>query len=71
LGSYNKSEEGQCLSRCSIELVDVDRPVPGFHVGRPPRDKGVRYSADPPTVEEIVAVMSAAGDHRTAAGYAR
>lgn len=37
--------------------------MPSFHVGRPPRNKGVRYPADPPTVEEIVAVMSAAGDH--------
>jgi integrase len=34
--------------------------TPGFHVGRPPRNKGVRYPADPPTVEEIVAVMRAA-----------
>jgi integrase len=32
-----------------------------FHAGRPPRNKGMRYSADPPTVEEIVAVMRAAG----------
>jgi hypothetical protein len=30
--------------------------MPGFHAGRPPRNKGVRYPADPPTVEEIVAV---------------
>lgn len=36
--------------------------MPGFHVGRPPRNKGLRYPADPPTVEEIVAVMRAAGD---------
>ena len=36
--------------------------MPGFHAGRPPRNKGVRYPADPPTVEEIVAVMRAAGD---------
>jgi integrase len=28
----------------------------------PPRNKGLRYPADPPTVEEIVAVMRAAGD---------
>jgi site-specific recombinase XerD len=35
---------------------------PGFHAGRPPRNKGLRYPADPPTVEEIVAVMRAAGD---------
>jgi site-specific recombinase XerD len=38
--------------------------MPGFHVGRPPRNKGLRYPADPPTVEEIVAVMRAAGDGR-------
>ena len=36
--------------------------LPGLHVGRPPRNKGLRYPADPPTVEEIVAVMCAAGD---------
>jgi hypothetical protein len=28
-----------------------------FHQGRPPRNKGQRYPADPPTVEEIIAVM--------------
>src|SRR3954451_15795484 len=27
-----------------------------------PRNKGIRYPADPPTVEEIVAVMRGAGD---------
>ena len=31
--------------------------MPGYHTGRPPRNKGMRYPADPPTVEEIVAVM--------------
>jgi site-specific recombinase XerD len=36
--------------------------MPGYHHGRPPRNKGLRYPADPPTVEEIVAVMRAAGD---------
>jgi site-specific recombinase XerD len=30
---------------------------PGYHAGRSPRNKGMRYPADPPTVEEIVAVM--------------
>jgi len=40
--------------------------MPGFHAGRPPRNKGHRYPADPPTVEEIVAVMRAAGDGRHA-----
>ena len=36
--------------------------MPGFHSGRPPRDKGLRYPADPPAVEDIVAVMRVAGD---------
>jgi site-specific recombinase XerD len=36
--------------------------MPGFHRGRSPLNKGLRYPADPPTVEEIVAVMRAAGD---------
>ena len=36
--------------------------MPAFHAGRPPRNKGMRYPADPPTVEEIVAVMRAAGE---------
>jgi integrase len=36
--------------------------MPGFHAGRPPRNKGQRYPADPPTVAEIVAVMRRAGD---------
>jgi|SRR5580692_863420 len=36
--------------------------LPGYHAGRPPRNKGLRYPADPPTVEEIISVMRAAGD---------
>ncbi len=36
--------------------------VPGYHAGRSPRNKGLRYPADPPTVEEIVRVMRAAGE---------
>jgi site-specific recombinase XerD len=31
--------------------------LPGYHAGRPPRNKGMRYPADPPTVDEIVAVI--------------
>jgi integrase len=31
--------------------------MPGYHVGRAPRNKGQLYPADPPTVEEIIAVM--------------
>jgi hypothetical protein len=36
-----------------------------FHAGRPSRNKGMRYPADPPTVEEVVAVMRAAGGTST------
>ena len=34
----------------------------GFHQGRVSRNKGLRYPPDPPPVEEIIAVMRAAGD---------
>src|SRR5271167_2785222 len=55
--------------RCSMHpnLLDAAghrrQPVtlPGYHAGRPPRNKGRRYPADPPTVEEIIAVMRTAG----------
>jgi len=36
--------------------------IPGYHRGRAPRNKGLRFPADPPTVEEIIAVMRATGD---------
>jgi hypothetical protein len=36
--------------------------LPGFHAGRAPRNKGMLYPADPPTVEEIVCVMRDASD---------
>jgi hypothetical protein len=31
--------------------------MPSYRRGRPPRNKGEQYPADPPTVEEVVAVM--------------
>ena len=40
--------------------------LPSFHQDRPPRNKAQRYPADPPTVEEIIAVMHAAGDDNDA-----
>jgi len=52
----------------SLHLLDcAGRPrspatTSSFHQGLPPRNKGRRYPPDPPTVEEIVAVMRAAGD---------
>jgi site-specific recombinase XerD len=38
--------------------------MPGYHAGRSPRTKGIRYPADPPTIDEIVAVMRHTGDDR-------
>jgi site-specific recombinase XerD len=38
--------------------------MPGYHAGRPPRNKGLRYPADPPAVQEIIAVMRQAGEGR-------
>ena len=37
--------------------------TPGFRTGVAPRNKGQRYPADPPTVDEIVAVMRQARAH--------
>jgi site-specific recombinase XerD len=38
--------------------------MPGHRAGRSPRNKGRRYPADPPTVDEIIAVMRQAGNGR-------
>ena len=45
--------------------------LPGFHAGRPPRNKGFRYPPDPPRVEEIIAVMRRAGETDLAEGDPR
>ncbi len=38
----------------------------GLHQALSPHNKGQRYPPDPPTVEEIIAVMHAAGEDRDA-----
>jgi integrase len=40
--------------------------LPSFHRGRTPRNKSRRYLADPPSVEEIIAVMHAVGEDHDA-----
>jgi len=55
----------------SVELLDAagrrrsPATVPGYRLGCAPRNKGRRYPADPPRIEEIIAVMRTAGpgDH--------
>ena len=44
--------------------------LPEFHAGRPPRNKRMRYPADPPTIEEIVTVMRPPETACTVAGCA-
>jgi site-specific recombinase XerD len=53
------------MQSVSYDAAGHRRPAvttPGFHEGRAPRNKGRRYPADPPTVEEIIAVMREAGN---------
>ncbi|HET7380266.1 MAG TPA: tyrosine-type recombinase/integrase [Gaiellales bacterium] len=38
--------------------------MPGYHKGRVPANRGRTYPADPPTIDEIVAVMRQAPDDR-------
>jgi hypothetical protein len=45
--------------------------LPSDLAGRPPRNKGLRYPPDRPTVEEIVAVMRQASDGVTAPACGR
>src|SRR5947209_17076516 len=59
------SEEGLMESVSLLDCAGRRRSpatLASFHQGRAPRNKGLRYPPDPPTVEEIVAVMRAAGD---------
>jgi integrase len=51
---------------CSVMLDAAGRrrspaTLPGYAHGRPPRNKGLQYPADPPSVEEIIRVMRCAG----------
>lgn len=52
----------------SVELLDAagrrrsPATMPGYRRGSVPRNKGQRYPADPPRVEEIIAVMRVAGE---------
>ncbi len=51
-------------SHCSLDVAGRRRSpatTAEFHLGRTPGNKGMSYPADPPRVEEIVAVMRQAG----------
>jgi hypothetical protein len=57
------------MSSCRPLLDVVGRrwspaSTPGSRAGIAPRNKGQTYPADPPTVDEIVALMRQAGDNR-------
>jgi hypothetical protein len=56
---------GGIMSELPLDAAGRRRsPVtsPEFHAGRPPRNQGMRYPADRPTVEEVVGVKRRAGD---------
>jgi len=64
VGLLREREEG-VMSELLIDRAGRRRSpatLPGSHAGHTPGNKGLRYPADPPKVEEIVAVMRAAGD---------
>jgi hypothetical protein len=44
--------------------------MPGFHAGRPPRNKGLRHRVDPPKVEKSSPSCARQGTVRTSAGFA-
>lgn len=44
--------------------------MPGFHAGHAPGNKGLRYPADPPKVEEIIAACAPRAAGRTVGAYA-
>src|SRR5258708_4032900 len=65
LGCDRRPEEDVMESVALLDCAGRRRspaPLSTFHQGRPPRNKGLRYPPDPPTVEEIIAVMRVAGD---------
>jgi hypothetical protein len=61
----DRPREDVCQSTTLFDVCGRRRSpatLPDFHQSRPPRNKGLRFPADPPIVEEIIAVMRAAGD---------
>src|SRR3954451_22255251 len=57
--------EGGAMSELLLDAAGRRRsaaPVPALHAARSPRNKGMRYPADPPATEEIVTVLRRAGD---------
>src|SRR5215213_10286258 len=50
------------VRRCALGRSSAT--LRGYHAGRSPRNKGMRYPADPPTVDEIVGVMRHTPDDR-------
>jgi hypothetical protein len=37
--------------------------LPGYHQGRPPKNKGLTFPTDPPPIEEIIAVIRATSNN--------
>jgi len=69
--SINRPKEDVMESTTLVDTAGRRRSpatLPGYHQGRAPRNKGLRYPPDPPNVEEIVAVIRVAGDAADGSG---
>jgi hypothetical protein len=65
LGGFTpfKRAEADAVSSWTLRVIAARlRLCLGYHRGRPPPNKGELHPTDPPTVEEIVAVMRSIGD---------
>ena len=65
--------EGGPMSELLLDAAGRRRSpatLPTFHAGQSPRNKGMRYPADPPTTEEIVVSCGTSATRPTVAGCA-
>jgi integrase len=65
IAAHVKPIQGRFMESVLLDAAGHRRwpaTMPGYHRGRPPRNKGEEYPADPPTIEEIIAVMRTVGD---------
>jgi hypothetical protein len=70
LVGQTSSSPGEGAISSAVQLLDTagrrrsPATLSDFHAGRAPGNKGQRYAADPPTVDEIIAVMRHAAHAR-------
>ncbi len=63
------TQGGEDVQSVSLDAAGHRRSpatMPGYHQGRAPRNEGLRYPADPPTIEEIVPSCAPPATNQTA-----